>query len=46
MNSEYSNSSHKKCPDEVGADVSLVIYVIYVILLNLLLANLLIAIFK
>ena len=40
---EYKNGD---CPNEVGANVSLVIYVFYPILLNILLVNLLIAIFK
>ena len=34
------------CPNEVGANVSLAIFVLYLILLNILLVNLLIAIFK
>lgn len=34
------------CPNEVGANVTLAIYVFYLILLNILLVNLLIAIFK
>ena len=36
----------QKCPDEVGAGISLALYVIYLIFLNILLVNLLIAIFK
>lgn len=34
------------CPNGVGSDVSLAIYVFYLILLDILLVNLLIAIFK
>ena len=34
------------CPNKVGANVSLAIYVLYLILLDILLVNLLIAIFK
>jgi hypothetical protein len=35
-----------QCPDQTGADVTLAIYVFYLIFLNLLMANLLIVIFK
>lgn len=44
-NTLYSYESND-CPNEVGANVSLAIYVFYLILLDILLVNLLIAIFK
>ncbi|RNA09709.1 transient receptor potential cation channel subfamily M member 3 isoform X26 [Brachionus plicatilis] len=36
---------YEKCPDEIGASVALALYIIYLIFLNILLVNLLIAIF-
>ena len=39
-------SSHTYCPDNVGADVSLAVYCVFIALVNLLLLNMLIAIFK
>lgn len=45
--SEFSSASPREdCPDEVGADVSLALYVIYIVFMNLVLVNLLIAIFR
>lgn len=37
---------YEKCPDETGAAVTLALYVIYLLFLNILLVNLLIAIFE
>lgn len=45
-NGSIYNYQDGDCPNEVGANVSLAIYVLYLILLNILLVNLLIAIFK
>ena len=42
----YSYSEATDCPDSVGADVSLAIYVVYFLSMNLLFVNLLIAIYK
>ena len=43
---DLSSSGQEFCPDEIGADISLAIYVPYIIFLNIMLINLLIAIFK
>ena len=40
------NATEKVCPDIVGAEVSLAEYVVYLIFINILLINILIAIFK
>ena len=45
-NSNYKYDSMDDCPNQAGAQVTLIIYVIYVIILNILLINLLIAIFR
>jgi hypothetical protein len=41
-----STSPRANCPDEVGANFSLALYVIYIVFINLVLVNLLIAIFR
>jgi hypothetical protein len=45
-NSNYKYESMNDCPNQAGAQVTLIIYVIYVVILNILLINLLIAIFR
>ena len=40
------SSPYSECPEETGSSVALALYVIYLIFLNILLVNLLIAIFK
>lgn len=37
---------YSECPDQTGASVTLALYVLYLVFLNILLVNLLIAIFK
>lgn len=37
---------YEKCPDETGTAIALALYVIYILILNVLLVNLLIAIFE
>ncbi len=39
------DSTQPACPDQLGSDVTLAFYVVYMIIINLLLLNLLIAIF-
>ena len=43
---DHYRYTHDDCPDPHGAQVTLAIYVAYVIILNILLVNLLIAIFR
>ena len=40
-----ADSTQPTCPDQLGSDVTLAFYVVYMIIINLLLLNLLIAIF-
>jgi hypothetical protein len=43
---ETCDATEKTCPNVTGAEVSLIEYVIYLIFINILLINILIAIFK
>ena len=43
---DLSDTGHVECPNKIGASISLGAYVIYILFAQILLVNLLIAIFK
>ena len=45
-NTDLSDTGHTNCPNKIGASLSLGVYVIYILFAQILLVNLLIAIFK